>query len=324
MAGTGRPTARVRQLAAGQAGVVSRVQVLCLGMSDAAIRRRLLSHEWVRVHPGVYTTWPDPPSNLALVWAALLHAGADAIAGHETAAWLDGFGEWPEIVDITVPHPQRPRSRLGVRVFRTTAIDERRHPAKSPPRTRVEETVLDLAERAARLDDLVALISRVCRSRLTSPDRIRAAADRRKKLRWRGELIAILADVAAGTHALLEHRYLVRVERAHRLPRGRRQHAIRRGSRTEYKDVYYDEPYHVVVELDGPVGHSSDLDRLRDMARDNADTLDGRLVLRYGFQDVERRPCEIAAQVARALRQRGWRGRPRQCGPHCHMHDQGR
>lgn len=317
MAETGRPTPGVRRLAAKPEGVISRDQALRLGLSESAIQRRLASAEWVRMHPGVYATWPGSPSTLARVWAALLHAGEDAVAGHDTAAWLDGFGDPPEIVDITVPHPRRPRSRPGVRVFRTTGFGERRHPMKEPPRTRVEETVLDLIDRAYRLDDVVALITRVCRARITSTARIRSAAGRRKKLRWRRELTAILDDVAGGVHALLEHRYLIRVERAHGLPRGSRQSAIRRGLRTEYKDVCYDDPYCVLVELDGPVGHSGDLDRLRDMARDNADALDGWVVLRFGFRDVERHPCQVAAQVVRALRQRGWRGRPHPCGPGC-------
>jgi very-short-patch-repair endonuclease len=85
--------------------------------------------------------------------------------------------------------------------------------------------------------------------------------------------------------------------------------------------VYYDEAHHVVVELDGLVGHSGDLDRLRDMARDNADVLDGRIVLRFGFRDVERHPCEVAAQVACALRQRGSAAAVRPTMP---FHDQGR
>ncbi|HKA68827.1 MAG TPA: type IV toxin-antitoxin system AbiEi family antitoxin domain-containing protein [Actinomycetes bacterium] len=313
----------IHELAAAHAGVITHGQAMELGFSNSAIHRRIQSGVWRPIHKAVYTTWPGPLSTLARVWAGLLYAGPDAVASHQTAAWLDGFGNAPARVDISVPQPRNLQGLPGVRFYRTTWLAQRRHPAKIPPRTRVEETVLDLIEQARTVDELTALVARACRALLTSPERIAIAADRRRKLKWRTELAFVLADVSDGAQALLERRYLIRIERAHGLPRGSRQHLIRRAGRSEYKDVYYDEPYCVVVELDGPVGHSGDLDRLRDMARDNADVLDGRLVLRFGFRDVERYPCEVAAQVARALRQRGWRGRPRPCGRHCRIHDQG-
>ncbi len=309
------------EFAYAQDGVVAHSQVRQLGLSASAIQRLVSSGRWVRLHHGVYSVAPTSVTIRAEVWAAVLYAGAGAAASHETAAWLDGFAEPPAILDVTVPRPRQHRGLERVRFHRSTMIEARRHPTRQPPRTRVEETVLDLCDRAMRLDGMVATVMRACRERLTTPDRIRLAATRRPRLRWRAELAIVLRDVEAGAHTLLERRYLDTVERAHGLPRGKRQLAVRRGSRTEYKDVYYDDPYHVVVELDGPVGHSADLDRFRDMARDNADTLDGRLVLRYGFRDVERDPCRVASQVARALRQRGWLGSPRRCGPTCALHD---
>ncbi|HKE50128.1 MAG TPA: type IV toxin-antitoxin system AbiEi family antitoxin domain-containing protein, partial [Actinomycetes bacterium] len=266
----------IHELATAQAGVITHGQALEVGLSSSAIHRRTQSGAWRPIHKAVYTIWSGPLSTLAGVWAGLLYAGSDAVASHQTAAWLDGFGEPPASIDISVPQPRNLRGLPGVRFHRSTWLAMRRHPTKTPPRTRIEETVLDLVELARTVDDLSAPVTRACRARLTSPERIAAAAAGRRKLKWREDLTLVLADVSEGAHAFLERRYLIRVERAHGLPRGSRQHVIRRSGRSEYKDVYYDEPYHVVVELDGPVGHSSDLDRLRDMARDNADTLDGR------------------------------------------------
>jgi hypothetical protein len=75
--------------------------------------------------------------------------------------------------------------------------------------------------------------------------------------------------------------------------------------------VLYRE-YGVVVELDGRLGHT-ELGRFRDMDRDNAAGLDGLFTLRYGGADLWGRPCAVAAQVAAALRQRGWAGLPTRC-----------
>lgn len=305
-------------LAEQQAGVLTRAQARIRGLSRSAVHRRVAKGSWRRVHPGVYTTWPGPPSVLTKVWAALLYAGEGAMASHATAAWLDGFAAEPAVIDITIPGGRRVRPRPGVRIHRSAAAERRRHPSKLPPRTRLEDTVIDLAELAAHIDDVMAIVSRVCRQRLTTADRIAATAASRTKIRRRHELAAILSDVADGTQAVLEHRYLTRVERAHGLPAGTRQLVVRRGARTEYKDVGYDQ-YGLIVELDGPVGHSDDVDRLRDMRRDNADLLAGWIVLRFGFSDVTRRPCAVAEQVCLALTQRGWNGSPRRCGPSCEL-----
>lgn len=83
-----------------------------------------------------------------------------------------------------------------------------------------------------------------------------------------------------------------------------------------YRDVVYEEQG-VVVELDGRVGHEMSRDRWRDMQRDLVAAGSGLLTLRIGWWQVERQPCETAAQVAEVLRLRGWRGQLRPCWAEC-------
>ena len=285
-------------------------------MGPDSIARRIRAGRWVRVHSGVYLLIPGPLTTPIRLWGGLLYAGSGAVASHRTAAWLDGFGHEPVEIDITIPEPRRVWSPAGVRIHRSTALELQRHPSKTPERTRVEDTVLDLVDCADSVDDLVAVVTWACRDRRTTPERVGRAAGMRKKLRWRGELAAVLDDVAAGAHAVLERTYLVSVERAHGLLCGTRQDRVRRRDRNEYRDVRY-RGYGVIVELDGIIGHSTDADRRRDMHRDNMDILAGQLVLRFGWPDVSRRPCSVAAQVWLALRQRGWDGMPHRCGRSC-------
>ncbi len=87
-----------------------------------------------------------------------------------------------------------------------------------PPRTRIEETVLDLASTERDLDEAFGWVFRACGSRLTAPDRIAAAMGLRARMRWRAELSAALGPGAQGVHSLLEYRYVSRVERPHGLP----------------------------------------------------------------------------------------------------------
>ena len=135
---------------------------------------------------------------------------------------------------------------------------------------------------------------------------MRAALTERQRIRWRGELTELLSPDAAGLHSVLEVRYHRDVERPHGLPGGSRQARFRVGSRNAFRDRIY-EQYLTVVELDGRATHTIDR-RWDDIRRDNATSAGGILTLRYGWFDVTKRPCQVAAEVAQALATRGYRG----------------
>jgi hypothetical protein len=125
---------------------------------------------------------------------------------------------------------------------------------------------------------------------------------------------AMLVDVAVGAQSPLELVYLRDVERAHGLPRGDRQVRVA-GRRVIWIDVDYDG-FATRVELDGRLGHQGE-GRFRDRRRDNRAVVGGIWSLRYGFAETFGSPCEVAIEVALVLRERGWAGWPRPCGPAC-------
>jgi very-short-patch-repair endonuclease len=305
------------ETAASQAGVLSGRQAMAGGLSRDGIRARLAAGKWQRPFPGVLATFSGPLDRPAQWWAALLVCGPDAVLSHETAACLAGLIPEPGgDVHISVPLSRRVASRPGVVVHRSTYAQP--HPALRPPRTRIDDTVIDLTQSGPTLDAAVGYLIQAVGSRLTTAGRLVAAIGARTRIRWRRELVAVLADVAEGCHSMLELRYLRRVERAHGLPRGRRQH--RRGR--WYDDVEYND-FGVFVELDGRAAHPVE-SAFRDHRRDNAAVLTGSQVLRYGFGDVTHRPCAVAQEVTAVLTAAGWRGRPRSCGPTCPLEDSGR
>jgi very-short-patch-repair endonuclease len=155
----------------------------------------------------------------------------------------------------------------------------------------------------------------VSRSQAMQAGLLRQAMTERARLRWRSDLAEALAEVGEGVHSSLERRYLRNVERAHGLPAGNRQLLVVRGLGRTYEDVRYRD-YGICIELDGTVAHPAD-SRWRDTRRDNAKAADGIITLRYGWTDVAYRPCSVAAEVARALRRRGWAGSLCRCGPGC-------
>ena len=256
------------------------------------------------------------------MWAALLRAGPGATLSHYTAAELHGLiDSSADQIHVTVPatrNPARQRKITGLVIHRSCRIEAARHPVLSPPRTRVEDTVLDLVEAAHDFDEAFAWISRAVGRRRTTAPLLATAAAARKRMRWRTELAAALTDVADGIHSLLERRYVTGVERAHGLPRAARQ--VRRGhgadgTRSTYIDNLYVE-YDACVEVDGSAAHPAD-QRWSDIRRDNINTASGSATLRFGWTDITQHPCQVAMLVADTLRRRGWQGTPHPCSPTC-------
>jgi len=298
-----------------QAGVVTVDQANAAGLSRNAIRSRLRTGRWQQLYRGVYATFSGQPSRPAVLWAAVLHAGPGAMLSHRTAAELIDLTDAPsELVHVTIPVDRRLQRAAGLVIHRSVRAREAVHPARLPPQTRVEETVLDLADAARTIDDAVGWITRALGRRLTTQTRLRDALAVRPRIRWRRELTELLSPDKSGLMSVLERRYLRHVERPHGLPPGTRQARVRRGDRTEYRDILY-EHFATCVELDGQLAHPSEA-RWRDIRRDNAVAADGGVTLRYGWLDVTARTCLTAAEVDRVLRRRGFAG-GRPCSPGC-------
>ena len=299
-----------------QEGVITRRQALAGGLTEKAIVVRVQGERWQRLQAGVYATFSGEPPRTAVLWAAVLRAGPGAVLSHQTAAELYGLTDaQAPLIHLTVPNGSPVTRPSGTVIHYSCRLEQARHPAFLPPRTRVEDSVLDLIGNMTSLDEAVSLISRAVGRRRTTAPLILAALASRPRMRWRADIIRVLDIAAEGAHSLLEYRYVTRVERPHGLPRGARQHPVSRGGSRQYQDVSYDE-YMLVVELDGLAAHPVEA-RWRDARRDNTNTAYGLATLRLGYVDVSDRSCESAAVVGQALQRRGWPGTIRRCGRTC-------
>jgi predicted transcriptional regulator of viral defense system len=307
--------AAAAEIARWQAGAISRRQLLDAGLSTKLIERRLLRGRWQQLYRGVYAVFSGPPGRDTWLWAAVLRAGPGAVLSHLTSAELHGLIDSPvEAIFVTVP-PSRRITTRGIIVRTSSRVGQARQPGREPPRTSVEETVLDLVELALTFDDACGWITRACGRRLTTEKKLRDAMAERKKMRWRAELDDVLAAVGDGIHSVLEYRYLRDVERAHGLPRSRHQVRVVIDGKAAYRDAYY-EQYRLAVELDGRLAHP-DEERWRDSQRDNKAGARGIQTARYGWRDVYGHACETAVLQAQILRRRGWSGTPRPCSADC-------
>ena len=307
----------LRNAARQQGGVVSRSQALRAGLSTDMIKFRVRSGWWQPVHRGVYLTFTGAPGHSAQLWAALLAAGPGAVLSHQTAAELQRLADRAaDSIHVTIPWQRRITAVSGVSLHRCTRAGEIVLGSGNPPRTRVEETVLDLIQAAATFDEVCGWVTRAVTRDLTDAAMLGAAMDRRPRLRWRADLHELITAAASGDHSVLEYRYGRDVERAHGLPDSVRQVPFAGpDGRSGRRDRLY-RAYGVVVELDGKVAHPAETG-WRDKARDNAAAVDGQQTLRYDWTQVSRHACETAGQVAQVLRAHGWNGLPRSCSPGC-------
>jgi len=307
--------AAAAEIARWQAGAISRRQLLDAGLTSKLIARRLMRGRWQQLYWGVYAVFTGPPPRETWLWAAVLRAGPGAVLSHLTAAELHGLLDAPaEAIFVTVPATRR-IATAGIIVRTSWRIAQATQPGREPPRTSVEETVLDLVELASTFDDACGWITRACARWLTTEERLRDALAARKKMRWRPELDDVLAAAGDGIHSVLEYRYLRDVERAHGLPRSRHQVRVVIDGKAVYRDAYYDE-YQLAVEFDGRLAHP-DEERWRDSRRDSQAGAQGIQTIRYGWRDVYGHACRTAVLQAQILQRRGWSGTPRPCSEGC-------
>lgn len=129
-------------------------------------------------------------------------------------------------------------------------------------------------------------------------------------------LRAILDDLAAGTHSVLEHGFLTLVEQPHGLPTGVRQVSARSAGRVVIRDVEY-AALRLIIELDGKTFHDNSRARDRDFDRDLDAAVDAEsLTVRLTYGQVFGTPCRTADRLAALMRRRGWEGTLRTC-PDC-------
>ena len=300
-----------------QCGIVDRAQAKRAGFSDRQIWHRLRSGRWQRVHEGVYATFTGPLDRDARMWAALRRAGDGAMLSHETAAEVHGMIDKPAsgAIHITVPAGRRPIRRGSVRgvVIHRSGQSRPQLPITwKLPRTRIEDTVLDLIDAAPTFQHAYGWIARAVTRDLATVGMLRAALATRRRARYRAELAVAFGASDGGVRSGLELRYSRDVERAHGLPSAQRQARRELAGRTHYRDNWYAK-YRVCVEVDGPTYHR-DEQVWKDKRRDNLNLAeDGAETFRFGPVEVTELACESAAMVAAALARNGWKGVPRPC-----------
>lgn len=278
---------------------------------SVSLRRRtqlIRDGVWTQVDYGlIYASAGRVPWR-AYVWAAYLSGGDEAMVAGRTAARLYGLIDAEDLpVEVVVPKHRAPRRRTFALYRRVDPLVRRGQTSHRLLCTSVADTVIDVCAKSAR-GDVVALITGALQKRLTSGYALATAAERRDRLPNRRLIEAIVADARTGADSSLEMLFLHDVERAHRLPVGKRQ--VMASAKGGLVDLYFRE-YGLVVELDGREVHVGR--EFRDRRRDNRNARAGLTTLRYGWREIAADPCGVAAEIIAVLIARGWRGDTTYC-----------
>jgi hypothetical protein len=116
--------ASVEHVLTAQRALVTWKQLTSAGITEQSVRRLVDRRVLSRVRTGVYALVGAPDSWERGLHGAVLAAEAGAVASHSSAARLWVYAILPEDrYEVTVPDMRRPRI-VGVRVHRTTILDD--------------------------------------------------------------------------------------------------------------------------------------------------------------------------------------------------------
>lgn len=294
-------------MAGRQHGVVTYAQLRSLGVSAAAVQRRLEGGRLHRIHRGVYAVGHEVLTVDGRRMAAVLACGDDAVLSHRTAAkkWglVSGDGaRW----HVTVPRQSGGRQGpSSVVVHHPRRLDPRDVTVlDGVPITTIARTIVDLADvidgnRLARAVHEAEVL------RVLDVAAVHRALQRAPGRQGRRELLAVLAAHTAqpSTKSELEDRFR-KLCRDHDLPVPTTNTYIDLSTTTpaEIDALFADAK--VIVELDGAAVHHTRRAFERDRARDAALAARGYVVMRFTWRRLADEPAAAMADLRQALRAR--------------------
>ena len=279
-------------LASRQHGVVARAQLLELGFTRDAIRRRIEARRLRRLFDGVYAVghWALTPKSRDL--AAVLACGPRALLSHRSAGvrhqLLQHSGKE---VEVTTPRGRKPKAGIRLHRSRTVHPDDRAE-VDGIPITSVARTIVDLA---GVLDDrrLVAVVNEAEVQKVFDLAEIEAVLRRRaggvgpKRLR---RVLANYQEPPGYTVSEAEALLHSICERS-ALPRGRRVVV------GPYELDFYWPDARLAVEVDGRAFHATRRAFQEDRERDRVLAAQGIQVARVTWRDLTEEPQRLVEQL---------------------------
>ena len=298
----------INNLAAGQDGAVGTKQLRAVGMTSKAQKAAVAAGWLAHVEPRVLVL-----TGAADTWRRRTPIGLLALDGrgwvsHEAAARLHGFDRAREnAVEFTVPRSSRNlacsatvHTTASVGALDVVIVDGFRCSSAT-------RTIIDLARARISNVRLEAAIDSAVRLGRSAPLVLeRRLTEMRGPGRWGARALDRLL-IDSGGESLLERRFLTLLRQAG-LPRPKTQ-AIQRRDRQHVARVdFLFEPFPLVVEVTGRLGHSTPTERDKDAQRRNELTDLGIRVYEYTWTHITERRLWVITTMRRRLVAAGWTG----------------
>jgi len=292
---------RLAEIALRQHGVVSRPQLLRLGLGHRAIDHRIAGGRLLPVHRGVYAVGHPAVSRLATWMAAVLAAGEGAVLSDHAAAALWGIRDTRRTRPTVIAPRRADRPRIDVR--RIVLPADEVTATRGIPVTTPARTLFDLA-RTLTPQQIEAALNEAEIKRLTSPTSLAVLLGRHPRRPGAANLRRVLADhETTGRHVTrseLEIAFLAFLD-AHALPRPRTNAEIDLGNGHEpMVDAAWDA-HRLIVELDSYSIHATRRNFEADRDRDRALTVAGWRVVRITWRRLHRDRASLATEIRTLL-----------------------
>ena len=288
---------RIAELAARQHGVVTRTQLMGLGVSRAAVQRRLEAGRLRLLHRGVYLLGPIVPER-APEMAAVLAGGPAAVLSHTSALHLWSLirGDAPHPVHVTIPGSGRGR-RPGIAFHRVHFLAEDEHTTVDGIATTTPARTLVDAASMLGSHEIEQALARAEREGLIRTAEFVGLPDRYPRRPGMAMLRSLLQQQNSPhfTRSEAERRCL-ELLRAADLPRPHTNVPV-----GPYElDLFWPDEG-VAIEIDGHAYHSSRSRFEGDRLKDNWLRARGIEVIRLTWRQITRDAVATAVQIGQSL-----------------------
>lgn len=287
------------ELGTRQHGVVSRGQLLGLGLSGRTVDRWIARGRLRGVHEGVFATGSLALDRRGWWWAGVLAYGGGALLSHRSAAQAWGLGrQRGRLVEVTAPcGRQGVERRRRLWIHRCKLI----HPEEwtehqGVPVTTVPRTLFDYAEIEpfSRLEQAWEAADRRNLLQLAAVERVCERGRGRRALKPIRRLLAEARAAVEGRSPLEDrfHRFL----RDHRIPSG--------AANVEVLDHEVDMLWpaaRLIVELDSWEHHGHRAAFERDRARDPERLIAGYRTIRVTHHRLDEEAAKLATEIRQLL-----------------------
>jgi len=290
------------ELLAQQSAVVSRGQLLALGMSDRAMQYRVRrGGPWQTLLPGVYLAASGIPSVSQKELAAMLYAGPGSLITGPMALLHHGIRSESavDLIDVLVPTGRQRRSTGFVRLHRTARMPARTSSAGAVRLAPVSRAVADTARQLTEMRDVRAVVADAVQLGRCTVSQL-AAEFGQGPVRGSAVPRSVLTEVADGIRSTAEGdlRDLIRTAR---LPMPLFNPSLYDGDLFLGKPDGWWPDAGVAGEVDSRAWHLSPEDWDRTRRRHDLMGAAGIIVLHFSPRELRREPAKVAKLIKGAL-----------------------